>query len=241
MCALAPHVVLDVRLSYVLTFLLVSAVIVVVSRFVAVESPRVLVGLVLVALGLLFTQRGAPVSVFGGAVVGFALLAGASALGAALGARIERPGHLLAVAAISAVADLWSVYDPAGLSAQMAESVVEEPHVMSLFAVPWPLLGTADVPPIIGAGDIVFTALYLAAFERHGLALRRAAWALFVAYALGLAVIMGTERPVPLLPLLGAAVLAVDPQARSLPAHERRTVWLMLAGLGVVLAVRFLR
>src|SRR5690606_10486524 len=114
MCALAPHVVLDVRLSYVLAFLLVSAEIVLVSRFAAVEKPLALAALVVAMGGLLLTQRGAPVTIAGSAVVGFALLTAGAALGAALGARIERPGHLLAVAAISAVADLWSVYDPAG-------------------------------------------------------------------------------------------------------------------------------
>jgi hypothetical protein len=52
---------------------------------------------------------------------------------------------------------------------------------------------------------------------------------------------MITERPVPLLPLLGAGVLLADKETRSLPSHEKRTVLVMLALLGGVLAFRFLR
>jgi hypothetical protein len=147
----------------------------------------------------------------------------------------------LAVAAISAVADLWSVYDPQGLSAKMAKQAAEHPDTMMLFALPWPMLGTKHMEPIIGAGDVLFTGLYLAAFDRHGLAVKRAVVALLCGYALGLVAIMMTERPVPLLPLLGVGIVLCDARVRSLPPHEKRTVLVMLAVLGAALAFRFLR
>jgi hypothetical protein len=241
MCALAPSVALDVRAAYILAFLLVSAEIVVVARVAPVEKPAVLVGVLGLSVGLLAWQRGAPVTLTGSVAVALALLLAATGVGVALGWRIERPGHLLAVAAISAVADLWSVYDPQGLSAKMAQQAAEQPDTMMLFALPWPMLGTKHLVPIFGAGDVLFTGLYLAAFERHGLAVKRAALALFVGYALGLVAIMLTERPVPLLPLLGAGVVLCDARVRSLPPHEKRTVLVMLAVLGAALAFRFLR
>jgi hypothetical protein len=241
MCMLAPSVTLDVRLAYGLAFLLVSGEIVLVSRVAPAERPLALLAVVVLSVALLLWQRGAPVTLLGSAAVALALLLGPTALGTALGVRIERPGHLLAVAAISAVADLWSVYDPAGLSARMAKQAVEAPDTMMLFALPWPMLGTRHIEPIIGAGDVLFSALYLGAYERHGLALKRAAVGLFIAYALGLVAILITERPVPLLPLLGAAAVLADARTRSLPPHEKRTVLVMLAVLGAVLAFRFLR
>ena len=241
MCALAPSVVLDVRVAYILAFLAVSAEIVLIARVAPVEKPLALVGMLGLSVALLAWQRGAPVSLTGSVAVAIALLLAATGVGVALGWRIERPGHLLAVAAISAVADLWSVYDPQGLSAKMAKQAAEQPDTMMLFALPWPMLGTKHIEPIIGAGDVLFTGLYLAAFERHGLAVRRGALALFAGYVLGLVAIMVTERPVPLLPLLGAGAVLADARVRSLPAHEKRTVLVMLAVLAAALAFRFLR
>jgi hypothetical protein len=236
-----PNVPLNVQVAYALAFMLVAGEIVLLARLAVIERPEELVLILFVSVGVLAWQRGEVVSLHGTAAVGAALLLAGSALGAALGARIERPGHLMAVAAISTVADLWSVYDPGGISSKMAESAVAAPDKVVLFALPWPMLGTPHIAPIIGAGDILFTALYVAAFERHGLALRRVLVALMVAYAAGLAAILVTERPVPLLPLLGAAILLSDRRTASLPPHERRTVWLVVAVLVAVLVVRFLR
>lgn len=241
MSALGPHVALDVRWAYVLAFACVSAEIVWVSRVALTPRPWLLVLGVLATFGLLLSRRGADVTMHDAALVTFSLLVGTTLFGAGLGARIERPGHLLAVALISGVADLWSVYDPEGLSAQMAEQAMQAPDQLALFALPWPMLGTPHIEPIIGAGDILFTALYLATFERHGLPVRRAVIALAIAYAAGLVAILVTERPVPLLPLLGAGVLACDARARSLPANERRMVLVMLALLGGLLVMRFAR
>lgn len=240
-CLAGPHVPLNVQVAYALAFMLVAGEIVLLARHAVIERPQELVLILFLGVGVLAWQRGQPVSIHGAAAVGLALLLVGTALGGALGARIEKPGHLMAVAAISTVADLWSVYDPDGISAKMAESAVAAPEQIVLFALPWPLLGTPHIAPIIGAGDILFTALYVAAFERHGLALKRALLALLCAYALGLAAILVTERPVPLLPLLGAAILLSDRRTASLPPHERRTVWLVVAVLVALLVVRFLR
>jgi hypothetical protein len=241
MCVLAPHVAVGVYVAYVLAFLVVSAEIVLVSRLTVIERPVVLALIVAAGVTTLVLLRGQDVSLAGALTVNMALLLVGGCLGANLGARIEQPGHLLAVAAISAVADLWSVYDPKGLSARMAEHAAQAPDALVLFALPWPMLGTPHIAPIIGAGDILFTALYLAGYERHGLKLKRAMVGMMLAYALGLLAILISERPVPLLPLLGGAALLADTRTCSLPAHERRTVWVMLAGLGILLALRFLR
>jgi hypothetical protein len=241
MCWLAPHVTIHVQVAYALAFMLVGASIVLTSRYVHVESPGMMVLTLFVSAALLSIWRGAAVSILGCGCVGVLLLAAAAQLGASLGARIEKPGHLMAVAAISTVADLWSVYDPNGISARMAEKAAQAPDKIVLFAVPWPMLGTPFIAPIIGAGDILFTALYLATFERHGLSLKRGSIALLLGYALGLAAILTTERPVPLLPLLGAAILLSDRRTASLEPRERRTVWLVVAVLAAVLIVRFLR
>jgi hypothetical protein len=239
---LALYTELSAQVAYALAFLLVSAEIVAVARFVVIDKPEELTLRLLITVGVLAWLRGAEPDLLQCVVVGWLLLSTGAALGALIGSRIDKPGHLMAVVAMSSLADLWSVYDPNGISAKMAESAVEEPDKIVLFALSWPMLvGKPFIAPIIGAGDILFTALYLACFERHGLELRRATIGLAIAYALGLVAILVTERPVPLLPLLGAAIMLADRRTASLEPRERRTVWLVVAVLAAVLVVRFLR
>ena len=123
----------------------------------------------------------------------------------------------------------------------MAEQVAAHPEQLALFALPFPLLGTELVPAVIGAGDLVFAALYVAAFRAHRLPLARVMVALSLAFASGLAGLLVTLRPLPLLPLLGLAVLACEPATRSLTRREWRTVLLLCAGLVSAISVRVLR
>jgi len=165
----------------------------------------------------------------------------AALLGAALGGRIEKPGQLAAVALVSGIADLWSVFDPGAPSARFAERAIAEPDRLALFALPFPLLGTPLIPAVIGAGDVVFAALYVAAFRAHALSVKRVVLALGVAFALGLLGLLVTRAPLPLLPLLGAAAVAIDPAARSLSGREWRTVIGVCVALVIAIALRLSR
>ncbi|MDB4986451.1 MAG: hypothetical protein JWN04_1629 [Myxococcaceae bacterium] len=192
-------------------------------------------------LAVLLGLARAPASAPFAAVLTCALGAGASLLGAAVGGRIERPGQLAAVALVSGVADLWSVFDPSAPSARFAEQALAHPDQLALFALPFPLLGTTWLPAIIGAGDVAFAALYVAAFRAHALSARRAALALLVAFVIGLVVLVLTLRPIPLLPLLGLAVVLSEPAARSLTGREWRTVSLVCAAMISAIALRLSR
>jgi hypothetical protein len=229
------------RVAFAIAFVAVSGEILLVSRLAPALRARALWGSLLATGGLLSLVSGARLTPESAALATGALLWTGSLLGAALGARIERPGHIAAVAAVSALADLWSVYDPLGPSAVLARKLSEQPEQISAFALCFPLLGTSHIPALIGAGDLLFCALYLAAYERHGLALGRALLALAGAFALGLALLLWLERPLPLLPLMGAAVVLADARARSLEAREGRTVLAVLGLVSAVLLVRLWR
>lgn len=235
---LAPHVVLNVRWAFAVAFAAVSLQILLVARATPQLRGPWLWGSLLFAFGVLSLVSGARLTAESAALAGAALLWTASGLGAVLGWRIDKPGHVLAVAAVSAVSDLWSVYDPAGPSASLARDVAAHPDRVPAFALCFPLLGSAHVPAIIGAGDILFCALYLAVFERHGMAVWRAMLALGGAFLVGLLLLLWLERPLPLLPLLGSAVVFSDKRARSLEPREGRTVLAVVALVGALLAVR---
>jgi hypothetical protein len=159
---------------------------------------------------------------WGGLGVFATLLALGSALGAWVGAGIEQPGHLLFVAIVSSAADLWSVGHPAGPSAQIARHA----DALVLLALPWPMLGTHQAAPLLGVGDVVFTSLYWSAARRHALPSLRTLLALLAGFGVTMLTVLLAARPVPVLPLLGVAMLAMHPAARRPHGPEaRRAVW----------------
>ena len=197
-------------------------------------------GCALPVLGLVALAQ-LPASAPNAALLTLALGTLATLLGAALGARIERPGQLVAVALVSAIADLWSVFDPSAPSARFAEQALARPEQLALFALPFPVLGTPLIPAVIGGGDVVFAALYVAAFRAHGLSVRRVLLALGAGFVVGLVGLLVTLEPLPLLPLLGAAVVVSEPAARSLSAREWRTVIGVSAALVLAIVLRLSR
>jgi hypothetical protein len=162
-----------------------------------------------------------------GIVLALLLVCGTAA-GAAIGARIEHPGHLLPVAVVSSFADLVSVSTPGAPS----DAIAHTPAALSVLAISWPMPGTHDAVPILGVGDVVVAALYVAATRKHGLAIPRTLLALGVGLALTAIVVAATALPIPALPFLGAAVVVAHPEARRLPPKDRRT-----AAIGLALVV----
>lgn len=167
-------------------------------------------------------------------VVTIGLLTLGTLLGASIGSGIQHPGHLLFVALVSSGMDALSVLHPRGLSAALVKSEA----ALSVLAMSWPLLGTQAIAPILGVGDVVFTALYLAAARAHDLPVRRTLWALGLAYLATFALVVVVQLPVPALPLLGAAIVMAHPAARRPRAADRRAGWLgvgLMASLGIAL------
>ncbi|MFT3921040.1 MAG: hypothetical protein QM778_00765 [Myxococcales bacterium] len=221
-------------------FFLAFAVVALQTLLVACVAPmrRLWLPLGALLLALAFTAlRGSAPGAWTGAALTTALLAGGTAIGAALGARIEHAGHLLAVALVSGLADLWSAH--AGPTARMVADAISRPERLALFALPWPLWGTGTIQPVLGVGDVVFVALYLATFRRHGLSRVRACVGMGAGFALGLGLLLGLERAVPLLPLLGAGAICADRRARALEKRELVLVVAVTAVLAGLLATRW--
>lgn len=237
----APHVSLDLTSGFVLGYVAVAAEIVALAVLAPLLAARPLMLSLALAAVALASLLGLSATAWSGALLTIALGGGVTLLGAALGARTEKPGQLAAVAAVSAIADLWSVLDPSAPSARLAEQAMAQPEQLALFALPFPLLGSELVPALIGAGDVLFAALYVAAFRVHGLSVVRVAVALAAGFALGLLGLLITLAPLPLLPLLGAAVVLSEPAARSLTRREWRTVLLVCAVLVGAIGLRISR
>lgn len=220
-------------MSPVLAYALAYAGVVAVTLTAALVPPpslrRLAAMLALTASAIALAAMIRPLDAGGTVAVGCALLAGATTLGAALGARVAHAGYLLPVAVVSALADAVSVLHPAGPSA----AVANDPNVASLLALPAPVADLGWVP-ILGVGDVVFTALYVVAARRHGLGVGRTCAALALGYAATLVAVVATERPLPALPFLGTALVLVVPRTRAIPAGEQRTAWSVMLGCALL-------
>ena len=234
---LAPHLSMDPMLAYLIGFCAVSAGVLAVAHALPARPPAASAVGLLVPVGALFAQHAA-----GGAGLGAAatvtacLLLSGSLLGGLIGSRIEHPGHLIFVAIVSSLADVFSVHHPQGISA----AIVESEAALSVLALPFAMLGTPNIEPFLGVGDVVFVGLYLSAARVHGLGGRRTLGAVAAGLGLTLGAVATLQVTLPALPLLGLCVVLAHPKARKPPQQDRRRGWLVVGLLSAVLVVAFL-
>lgn len=174
--------------------------------------PVALAGLGLVALALTLPP------VASGLAGALGLIAVGAVVGGAIGSRMESPGHLAAVALVSAAVDLWSVTSPAGPT----HRIVQSPALVRLLTVSVAIPPGREPRPAIGFGDVVFVALYLAAAARFAMPRPRMSVALWAGIFAAGALAVALGRAVPALPTIGLMVLATQPMARDVPAADRR-------------------
>lgn len=176
----------------------------------------------------------------GGTGVLISLLAGGSMLGAIVGARIAHPGHILVVASVSTLADLYSVFHRAGLSAV----VVENERALSLLAIPWALAsrdGRVDLQPVLGIGDVIMISVYLVVARRYALPLPSFLAGFLIAFGIVFALLTVPDDPipVPVLPFLGIAAILAHPRARQLRPQDRKQAVIGISVLTVAVGALF--
>jgi hypothetical protein len=216
-CAVAPKLTVDPVAAFAIGFGVVVASAIATALACPPLARRALwLGLIpLVVLAWLAQSANADLRT--AVVVTLALLLAGTCIGTVIGTVIEHPGHLIFVAIVSAAADAASVFHPSGPSA----AIVQSKQALSLLALPWPMLGTDQIEPFLGVGDVVFTALYIASSRRHALPLWRSALGLTLGYIVTMVSVIGLEATIPALPFLGLGVVLAQPQARRPPERDR--------------------
>ncbi len=234
----ASWVPVSPRLAYLFAFACVSAEVLVASALAPRVGRRGLAWAIVPALALAGVAASPLAEVPAAMIVTVALLAAGTLVGGVVGGAIERAGHLLVVAILSAIVDAFSVLSTSGPTAQ----ILEVDAAVNVLLLPWPMLGAGSVEPILGVGDITFAAIYLGAARRHGLSIRRTVLALACGLAATAMAVLVTERGLPALPFLGAAVVIAHPEARRVPREDRAKaaigVGAIAAVLGALLALR---
>ncbi|HEY2736261.1 MAG TPA: hypothetical protein VGI70_19820 [Polyangiales bacterium] len=233
---LAAYSDVSPRVGYSIGFALVVGCVLAVAAC-APSDRRLSAAFTLVGLASLALAHRLGMNVSAATLLLASLLMAGSAIGAWVGTGIEQPGHLVFVAVLSSLADLFSVAHPDGPSALLAQ----RPEALALLALPWPMLGTREIVPFLGVGDVVFTSLYFTAARRHGLPLVRMVVAFALAFAVTALVVVLLERAVPVLPFLGAALLIAQPATRTPPLRDLRRGVLLITAFAAAIAVWVLR
>jgi len=229
----SPAMRLSVEVGYFVAFAMVVGFVVAISLGVPRLSARqtwCVCSLAGATLAVMASMRIQVDNIGLAALVWVCIMFGCSALGAAVGRAVEKPGHILVVVLLSAAVDAYSVLAPEGVSA----AVVENEVLLSVLALSWAFPGTAQVLPLLGMGDVTMTSLYLAAGLAHALPRGRCAAWLLAGYAAVAVAVFVMGRSLPALPFLGVAVVLAWPQTRRL---ERREWWVALAGVALALGL----
>jgi len=129
----------------------------------------------------------------------------ATAAGCLLGRVVEEASWLLFAAAAILLADSWSVF------AGPTKAVVERaPGVLDYLLVHFSALGQSQAATGLGMTDLLFVAFFTVGAAATGLRPTVSFAAMVVSFGLTLLLTLTLERPLPALPLLALAFVAVN-------------------------------
>jgi len=160
-----------------------------------------------------------------------ALTFGFSCIGVLLSKIVREPNVLLPVAVVAMPIDYVGAMTPVGFTNTMVE---RHPHAVSQVMVHVPHLAGLSLESMIGPGDILFIAFFLAAIERLNMNLRGTLFLLFGLLSLTLLEVIVIGFPVAALVPMGIAVVCANFRCFKL---KREEVFAMIYAGIVVFAV----
>jgi hypothetical protein len=163
---------------------------------------------------------------------------------------VREPNMLVPIAAVAALVDIWGVYW--GFVAHIMEKA---PQVAETFSTKLPIAGKelAVLPMIssVGAGDMLFAALFLGCVWKFGLSIGRTGAAMWATVLIGPVIVMAGAQAaghgltaLPGLPFLAAALVGANWKRFNLSRAEKRaTFWCLFicaAAIAICMALRHL-
>lgn len=172
------------------------------------------------------------------------LLVGTFAIGFWLAGELEKSGHLLPVAILGALVDIWSVF--MGPSKMVGQKVVEhydkipgvispetwvQPPIVNFLLVNFPQPGTNYSTPTFGFGDWVFVGIFLAGCRKFGIPVYKTVGLVLLGMGLSIAVSLRFNMPVPALPFICGAFIAGNYDKLELTQKEWKLTWTIVAAI----------
>ncbi len=145
----------------------------------------------------------------------------ASGIGLWIGEGIDEIAHLLPVAIVATVADIWSV--SAGATAKIVVS-----SAINYFLLRFPMPGYGTIPYLIGLTDFLFFAIFLQAATRFELGIRKNVILLLTSFFIAVAAAIFFATGLPVLPFMAILFVAGNYRRLKLKKEEARQILLFV-------------
>jgi hypothetical protein len=159
-----------------------------------------------------------------------AQLAMAAGIGLWIAEGIDDITHLIPVALVATIADIWSV--SAGTTAKIVVS-----SSINFFLLRFPVLGNNSIPFLIGLTDFLFFAIFFQAAVRYKLGALKNAILLILSFFIAIITALYSNTGLPVLPFMAVLFIAGNFSRLELKKEELKQVLLFVIVILLVFAL----
>ena len=151
----------------------------------------------------------------------------ACGIGLWIGKGIDEITHLLPIALVATVADIWSV--SAGATAQIIVS-----SSINYFLLRFPVISTGSIPYLIGLTDFLFYAIFLQAAIKFKLGTVKNTIVLFLSFIPAVAGALFFQTGLPVLPFMALFFVIANWKNLSIKKEEVKTIVGFIIGILII-------
>jgi hypothetical protein len=144
---------------------------------------------------------------------------------------VNQRSYLAPLSLVASVADLWSVWGGP------THVLLKQTTYWNYFLITYPLLGTNQILPTLGLGDITFLALYFSLIPQYNLRVRLTSWSIIVAFSGCFLLSLLAGKGLPVIPFISAAFLIVNWNQLEFKKEDIRVTFIFI---GVFLITAFI-
>ena len=173
-------------------------------------------------------------SVFLIIILSIAQLILASGIGLWIAKGIDKLSHLIPIALVATIADIWSV------SAGATAKIIISPHI-NYFLLRFPLIANNEIPYLIGLTDFLFFAIFLQASIRYNLGTIKNAVLLSFSFIIAFSAAIIAGKGLPVLPFMAILFVAGNYKNLEIDKKEMKLVFVfLLVALAIFAATTYI-
>lgn len=151
----------------------------------------------------------------------------ASGIGLWIGNGIDKISHLIPVALVAAIADIWSV------AAGATSAIVVSP-IMNYFFLRFPVFGSSSIPYLIGLTDYLFFGIFFQASVRYNLGVIKNTFLLALSFLVTVAFALFYGLGLPVLPFMGLFFVLGNLKLLKIDKEDKKEILLFMLAIGLV-------
>lgn len=154
----------------------------------------------------------------------------ASGIGMWIGEGIDELSHLIPIALMATIADVWSV------SAGATSVIIISPSI-HYFLLRFPIIGTNEIAFLIGLSDFLFFTIFFQAATRYKLGVLKNTILLSSSFIIAIAAALFFRTGLPVLPFMAALFVIGNWKNLTINKKEIKQIAFFLIGVLIVFAV----